>query len=44
MASLDVGGELLLEGGDLGGVQFVEVTADTAVNDGNLEKRTLENL
>lgn len=29
-------GELLLEGGDLAGVQLVEVTAHTTVDDGDL--------
>lgn len=36
MASLDVCCELLLEGSDLAGVQFVQVAADTAVDDGDL--------
>lgn len=36
VAALDVLGELLLEGGDLRRVQFVEVPADTAVDDGDL--------
>lgn len=36
MAGLDVRCELLLEGGDLAGVQFVQVATDTAVNDGDL--------
>lgn len=36
VASLDVLGELLLESCDLGGVKFVEMSTDTAVNDGNL--------
>lgn len=36
VASLDVLGELLLESCDLGGVKFVEMSTDTAVDDGNL--------
>lgn len=36
VAGLDVLGELLLEGSDLGGVQLVEMATDTAVDDGNL--------
>lgn len=36
VAGLDVLGELLLESGDLGGVKFVEVSTDTAVDDGHL--------
>lgn len=34
--SLDVGKEFLLEGSDSGGVHFVEVSTDTAVDDGYL--------
>lgn len=36
VAGLDVCCELLLEGSDLAGVQFVQVTTDTAVDDGDL--------
>lgn len=36
MGGLDVLGEFLLEGGDLAGVQLVEVTAHTTVDDGDL--------
>lgn len=38
VGSLDVLGELLLEGRDLGWVQFVEVSAYTAVDDSNLQR------
>lgn len=38
VAGLDVRGKFLFEGGDLSGVQFVQVTADTAVDDGDLRK------
>lgn len=41
VAGLDVLGELLLESRDLGGVQFVEVTAHTAVDDGDLSSNKL---
>ena len=36
LCSLDVGKELLLEIGDLGRVNFVQESPDTAVNDGDL--------
>ena len=36
LCSLDVGKELLLELGDLGRVDFVEESPDTAVDDGDL--------
>lgn len=36
VAGLDVLGEFLLESRDLGGVQFVEVTTYTTVDDGDL--------
>lgn len=42
MGGLDVLGELLLERGDLGRVQLVEVATDTAVDDGNLSKEDIE--
>lgn len=41
MAGLDVLGELLLESGDLCGVQFVEVTTDTTVDDGDLDNTVI---
>lgn len=39
VTGLDVLGEVLLECGDLCGVQLVEVTADTTVDDGDLRNR-----
>ena len=36
LGSSDVGKELLLELGDLGGVDFVQESSDTAVDDGDL--------
>lgn len=39
MAGLDELSELLLVSGDLCGVYFVEVAADTTVDDSNLKKR-----
>lgn len=39
VAGLDVLSELLLESGDLCGVQFVEVTTDTTVDDSDLDTK-----
>ena len=41
VGSLDVLNEGSLEGGDLGGVQFVEEPSDAAVDDANLKITTV---
>lgn len=41
LVGLDVGKELLLESGDLGGVHFVEVTSHTAEDDDDLFEKII---